>query len=309
MDVKACDGRSLARYILLLFGLCIPIWAFGGTVDVQLFPGFKLFQAGLAMPMIASLLLTHHDRGWSGAAALLRRTYDVASIKPRIWFLPILFVYPSIGVINYLISQQAGAHIPAPTISSVGILGYCTVFFMTFAEELGLSGYALDRSQERHSALMTGLILGVVWAGYHIPGFMISGYYSPGWIVWHAFYIVVSRVLFVWIYNNSGRSLFSMALFHWTFGLFWSLWPQDNLQKAVPFYRPQIAAVTALLYVLVVVYIWGPQTLARFRFVRPSQLTPLTPPRGINFDLEPGLDRTGGEWRQHRFKADRIGRN
>jgi len=69
-----------------------------------------------------------------------------------------------------------------------------------------------------------------------------------------------------------GSSLFSMALFHWTFGLFWSLWPQDNLQKAVPFYRPQIAAVTALLYVLVVVYMWGPQTLTRFRFVRHRQV-------------------------------------
>jgi membrane protease YdiL (CAAX protease family) len=268
MEVNASDGRSLSRYILLLFGLCIPIWAIGATLDIQLFPGFKLFQAGLAMPMVASLLLTHHERGLSGTTALLRRTYDIASIKPGMWFLPILFVYPSIGVINYWILRQADVHIPPPTFSMVGVLGYCTVFFMTFAEELGLSGYALDRLQERHSALIAGLILGVVWAGYHIPGFLISGYYSAEWIVWHASYTVVSRVLFVWIYNNSGRSLFSMALFHWTFGLFWSLWPQDNLQKAVPFYRPQIAAVTALLYVLVVVYMWGPQTLARFRFVR-----------------------------------------
>src|SRR5262249_19719793 len=154
------------------------------------------------------------------------------------------------------------------TFSMIGFLGYCTVFFMTFAEELGLSGYALDRLQERHSALTTGLILGVVWAGYHIPGFVISGYYSADWIVWHVFYTVVSRVLFVWIYNNSGRSVFSLALFHWTFGLFWSLWPQDNLQKAVPFYSPPIAAVTVLLYVIVVAYMWGPHTLARFKFVR-----------------------------------------
>jgi len=46
------------------------------------------------------------------------------------------------------------------------------------------------------------------------------------------------------------------------------VWPQDNLQMAVPFYRPQIAAVAAVLYVLVVVYIWGPKTLARYRFSR-----------------------------------------
>ena len=260
------DDRSLSRYFLLLFGLCVPLWAIGGIRDIQLFPGLKLFQAGLAMPMIAALLLTYHERGWTGIAALLRRTCDVSKIKPRRWFLPILFVYPSLGFINYWIVRQSGAAVPPPTFSLVGFLGYCTIFFMTFAEELGLSGYAMDPLQERCSALMTGLLLGVVWAGYHVPGFIISGYYSAAWISWHAAYTIVSRVLFVWIYNNSGRSLFSMALCHWTFGLFWSLWPQDNLQKAVPFYRPQITAVTAALYVVIVVYLWGSKTLAQFRF-------------------------------------------
>jgi len=262
MESKASDGRSLPRFYLLLFALCTPFWVIGAIFNVELFPGFKLFQAGLAMPMV------YQERRWPGTAELLRRTYDVSRIRPRVWFLPILFVYPSFGVINYWILWQTGADIPAPTLSLVGFLGYCTVFFMTFAEELGLSGYALDPLQERYSALTSGLILGLVWAGYHIPGFLISGYYSLGWISWHAAYTVASRVLFVWIYNNSGRSLFSMALCHWTFGLFWSLWPQDNLQMAVPFYRPQIAAVAAVLYVLVVVYIWGPKTLARYRFSR-----------------------------------------
>jgi membrane protease YdiL (CAAX protease family) len=269
MEASAIGDRSLSRYFLLLFGLCIPVWIVGAIFDVQLFPGFKLFQAGLAMPMIASLLLTYQEHGWAGTAALVRRTCDVARIRPRIWLLPILVVYPSVGLINYWILRLAGADIPAPTFSLIGFLGYGTVFFMAFAEELGLSGYALDPLQQRHSALTTGLILGIVWAGYHIPGFVISGYYAAAWIVWHAVYTVASRVLFVWIYNNSGRSLFSMALCHWTFGLFWSLWPQDNLQRAVPFYRPQIAAATAVLYVLVVVYLWGPKTLARFRFARP----------------------------------------
>ena len=266
MERTASGGRSLSRYFLLLFGLCLPIWVVGPIFDIQLFPGFKLFQAGLAMPMIAALLLTYREHGRAGLATLLRRTYDVGNIKPRIWFLPILFMFPSFGLINYCILRMAGADIPSPTFSLIGFLGYCTVFFMTFAEELGLSGYALDPMQERYSALETGLLLGVVWAGYHIPGFLISGYYPPGWILWHAIYTVAARVLFVWIYNNSGKSLFSMALCHWTFGLFWSLWPQDNLQKAVPFYKPQITAVAAVLYVLVVVYLWGPKTLARFRF-------------------------------------------
>lgn len=272
MQARSSDvsNESLSRYFMLIFALCLPVWMAGAWFDVQLFPGFKLFQAGLAMPMVASLLLTYHEEGLAGTAALLRRTYDVGRVRPRVWFLPMLLVFPSIGVITYVIVRMMGNDIPRPTFSVASMLTYGIVFFMTYAEELGLSGYALDLLQKRHSALSTGLILGAVWAGYHIPGFVISGYYSPAWIAWHAAYTVVSRVLFVWIYNNSGRSLFSMALCHWTFGLFWSLWPQNNLQKAVPFYKPHIAALTALLYVLVVVYAWGPATLARWRFARPD---------------------------------------
>lgn len=262
----------MTLFVLLLFGLCIPVWVIGAIYDIELFPGFKLFQAGLAMPMIAALILTYHEHGWVGTVALLRRTYDASRIRPKLWFLPMLLVYPSIGFINYWVMRQAGADIPPPQFSLIGFLGYCTVFFMTYAEELGLTGYALDPFQKRYSALATGLLLGVVWAGYHIPGFLISGYYTAGWIFWHAVYTVVSRVLFVWIYNNAGRSLFSMALFHWTFGLFWSLWPQDNLQKAVPFYNPQITAMVAVLYVLIVAYVWGPKTLAKFRFRRSTRI-------------------------------------
>lgn len=271
MSTRASDGRSVFRFVLLLFELCVPVWVLGALFDIELFPGFKLFQAGLAMPMVASLILTYEERRWPGIAALLRRTGDVARIKPRIWFLPILFVFPSLGLINYWILRLGGADIAAPTFSPVVFLGYSTVFFMTYAEELGLTGYAVDPMQERHGALVTGIILGLVWAGYHIPGFVISGYYTAAWIFWHAVYTVASRVLFVWIYNNSGRSLFSMALCHWSFGLFWSLWPQDNLQKAVPFYRPEITAAVAVLYVLVVVYLWGPRTLAQFRIARRVQ--------------------------------------
>lgn len=266
VERPASAGRSVSRFVVLLFALCVPIWVAGAIVDLEIFPGFKLFQAGLAMPMIASLLLTYRERGWAGIVALLRRTYDVGRVSPRLWFLPILLVYPSLGLVNYWVMRQAGADIPSPTLSLPTLLGYGTVFFMACAEELGLSGYALDRMQERYSALWTGVLLGVIWAGYHIPGFVISGFYAPWWIAWHAVYTVATRVLFVWIYNNSGKSLFSMALCHWTFGLFWMLWPQDNLQKAVPFYRPDITAVAASVYVLIVVFLWGPTTLARFRY-------------------------------------------
>lgn len=258
--------RSLSNFCLLLFGLSIPIWVLGAIYDVQIFPGFKLFQLPLAMPMVTALILIYKESAKPGLIALFKRTYDFRKIRPKIWCLPLLLLFPGIGFLHNWIVSLSGTSIPTPDFSLITFLGYSTVFLMTFGEELGLTGYAIDPMQQRYSALKSGILMGMIWAGYHIPGFIISGYYSYEWIFWHAIYTIAARVLFVWVYNNSGKSLFSMALFHWIFGLFWSLWPQDNLQMAVPFYNPRICALLAVFCVAVVAFIWGPKTLAKFRY-------------------------------------------
>lgn len=266
MNTNGLRKKSLSDFLILLLCLSIPCWVLGAIYDVQIFPGFKLFQLPLAMPMVAALLITYRENGKPGLVTLLKRTYDFRNFKFKFWLLPVLLISPSIGFLNYWIVRWRGVFIPPPNFSFAVILGYSIVFFMTYAEELGLTGYAVEPMQQRFSALKSGILLGLVWAGYHIPGFIISKYYSYEWIFWHALYTVATRVLFVWVYNNSGKSLFSMALFHWIFGLFWSLWPQDNLQRAVPFYDPRICAILAVFYVAVVVFLWGPKTLAKYRY-------------------------------------------
>lgn len=269
MNANVAKNRSLLNFVLLLFGLSIPLWVLGAIYDVELFPGFKLFQLPLAMPAVAALILVFRESGKDGVVALLKRTYDWRNIKSKIWYLPILLIYPSIGLLDYLIQRWSGGSMPAPQFSLVILLGYSIVFFMTYGEELGLTGYALDPLQQGYSALTSGILLGLVWAGYHIPSFIISGYYSFDWIVWHALYTIAGRVLFVWVYNNAGKSLFSMALLHSTFGLFWTLMPAtDNLQKASSYYDPRIAAFIAISYAAIVTLLWGSKTLAQYRFAR-----------------------------------------
>jgi hypothetical protein len=53
MEARSSDGCPYRATFVLLFGLCIPAWVIGAMFDIQLFPGFKLFPASLAMPMVA----------------------------------------------------------------------------------------------------------------------------------------------------------------------------------------------------------------------------------------------------------------
>jgi membrane protease YdiL (CAAX protease family) len=272
MNTSILKNRSLLNFVLLLFGLSIPLWVIGSIYDVQLFPGFNLLQLPLAMPGVAALILIYMESGRNGIGALLKRTYDFRNIKSKIWYLPVLLTYPGISFLDYLIQRLSGTSMPALHFSLPIFLGYSTMIFFATGEELGLTGYAIDRLQQRYSALTSGILLGLIWAGYHIPSFIISGYYSAEWIFWHALYTIVGRVLFVWVYNNSGKSFFSMSLFHSTFGLFWILFPAtDNLQKASSYYDPRIAAFIVISYVAVVTLLWGSNTLVQYRFARSDE--------------------------------------
>lgn len=261
--------RSLRNFILLLFALSIPLWIIGSIYDVQILPGFNLYQLPLAMPMVTALILIYRDNGKAGVIALLKRTWDFRNIRSKIWFLPMLLMIPGIGFIEYLILRISGSSIPPPQFSWI-TLAYISVFFMTYGEELGWTGYLIDPMQERWSALKSGILLGIVWAVLHFPIHFINGY-SFEWILWHGLYTVAARVLMVWIYNNAGKSMFAMALTHWTFGLFWSLWPVENLHRVVSFYDPSIMAITAIFFAVIVTLLWGPKTLAQYRYARTSK--------------------------------------
>ena len=113
MNTNILKNRSLRNFILLLFGLSIPCWVIGAKYDVQIFPGFNLYQLPLAMPAVAAVILIYIEGGKGGVVALLKRTYDFRKIKPKIWFFPILLIYPSIGFLDYWIQRMSGTPIPS----------------------------------------------------------------------------------------------------------------------------------------------------------------------------------------------------
>lgn len=89
--------------------------------------------------------------------------------------------------------------------------------FAALGEEFGWRGYALPRLQKMYRPLPAALILGLVWACWHLPYFVVAGnYLSPAFLYFIPFAseIVASSVLIVWIYNSTGRSLLATILYH-----------------------------------------------------------------------------------------------
>ncbi len=88
------------------------------------------------------------------------------------------------------------------------------------SEELGWRGYALDRLQTRWNALISSLILGIVWSLWHLPLFYIAGtFHNVYEISFLGFMLGTTTisVLYTWAYNNTAGSIWSAVFFHWVY--------------------------------------------------------------------------------------------
>ncbi len=256
--------RSFPAFFALSAALYLPILLYA---DVFVFPHVSLINFAALIPITAALVLSYREKGFAGAAELLKRCFDYKRVTAKSWYLPALLLYPSIAFAQYGLALVSGPGVPTPHFTIWIPLLYAVLFIAALGEEAGWMGYAFEPMEERFGTFPASIILGVVWAMIHIPLFTTAG--APaGWIAWQCLYIAATRILFVWIYNNSGRSLFAVSLAHAGFNIGWQFFPPDGSLLVPSFYDPRNLAVAAFILSAAVVYLWGPKNLAEFRFAR-----------------------------------------
>ncbi|MBC7703363.1 MAG: CPBP family intramembrane metalloprotease, partial [Rhodoferax sp.] len=139
------------------------------------------------------------------------------------------------------------------------LLMFAAFFVGALGEELGWSGYVLDPLQQRWSALQAGLILGAVAVTWHLVPLLVM-HRAPAWIAWWCLYAMASRILIVWLFNNTGGSVFAVALFHATLNLTFMLFPINGSHFDMRLGGLGLVGAAAMVTVP-----WGPKTLARYR--------------------------------------------
>jgi membrane protease YdiL (CAAX protease family) len=252
--------RSPRTFFLLVFALSIPFWLAGAMSDLQLMPGLSVSALMAFCPMAAALILVHREGGGARVAELLRRSFDFKRIRSKRWYIPVLFLFGAVNVAVYGLMRGLDMPLPAPQIQvPAAALVFLAFFVLALGEELGWSGYITGPMQKRWNALQTGLLLGLVGVLWHLPALLLM-HRSPAWIAWWCLWAVAARVLIVWIYNNTGQSVFAVALFHATLNLSYMLFPVNGSHFDMGIGGPVMALTAAI-----VIWVWGPSTLARWR--------------------------------------------
>jgi uncharacterized protein len=247
-------------FFLLVFTLSIPFWIIGAVTDRQLLPGLSVSAVMAFCPMVAALLLVHREKGTAGVTELLRRCFDFQRIRSNCWYAPILLLMIGIDIFVYGMMLWMGMPPPAPHIVLAEVLLMFLAFFVgALGEELGWSGYVTTPLQDRWNALQTGILLGFVSVMWHLVPLLLI-HRSLTWIAWWCLYAVAARVLIVWLFNNTGGSVFAVALFHATLNLSWMLFPVYGSH-----FDMRLGGLSMVLTAAIVTMVWGPETLARYQ--------------------------------------------
>jgi membrane protease YdiL (CAAX protease family) len=177
--------------------------------------------------MVTGIVFTYLTREKEGRRDYWRRVIGFKRIPAR-WYLVVFLFVPILNGLAALMDSLTGGTggtwgDAAPnflTNPSSILLSILFASLFPFIEELGWRGYVLDRLQERHNALVSSLILGIVWSLWHLPTFFIRDSYQASlgigtpafWLFFAG--IVPLTFVFTLIYNNTNRSTLAVILFH-----------------------------------------------------------------------------------------------
>jgi len=228
-------------------------------------------------PFLAALVVLAVTEGKSGVVGLLRRM-----VRWRVgiqWYavallLPIVVILAAAALNVFLLGAQRT--------SSVADLGGWSSFLLLFLlsllipgfagtwEEPGFRGYALPRLQFRYSALIASLILGVLWAFWHLP-FVVTG--EQIWID-ATLFIIEWSIVYTWLFNNAKGSVLIVMLFHAMNNTFSSAFESQMFSGADSVNQAWLRLALWGVVAIVLVIVYGSQNLSRKHL---KQVDPVQP--------------------------------
>ena len=183
--------------------------------------GALVYVAMLVGPSCAGLLLTGFLDGRTGFRDLFSRLFRWR-IGAR-WYAVALLTAP-LMIVAILLGLSIFSPDFLPTIFTTDdklalvLPAIAAGIVVGLFEELGWTGFAVPRLNQRYGVLKAGLIVGAIWGAWHFPPFWKSDTFSSAipliLMLGQLFsWLPPYRVLMVWVYDRT-RSLFICVLMH-----------------------------------------------------------------------------------------------
>jgi uncharacterized protein len=188
--------------------------------------------AGLLGPIFSGFVMTATTEGRAGVGDLLRRIV-LWRVGLR-WYLFALLGIPVVMLLGTLLRPGAlgSFDLSAQPFTLAYIIAFVSMVLIggPLFEEPGWTGFAQPRLQRLHGPLLGGLMLGILWALWHLPGFLIPSQNLTdipprGTVldfVVFSLALVGLRFIIMWVVNNTRGSVLMAILTHASWNTFYS---------------------------------------------------------------------------------------
>lgn len=207
----------MIAYFVLTVIVTWALWFASGIASPAAPPRAPLFLLGVFAPGLIAIGLTAREARRAGVTALLRRLIQWQ--VPLRWYLfavaYMVVVKLTVAVLYRVVwgawprfGDEPWFLLLAATVSSTLLGGQA-------GEELGWRGYALPRLAERFGLRIASLLIGLVWALWHLPLFLFpaADTYNQSFAL-YTLQVTAVSVAMAWLYANTEGSLLPVMLLH-----------------------------------------------------------------------------------------------
>jgi len=218
------NPKELVMYFVLAYGISLLLWL---PVLLGRHPSQYVFFAGTFGPALAALA-THRIFAGDWKAVRLWTTFPDLSSGIASGVSTVLiaafsaaFFMTKSGIDHW----QWSALIQILTLFGPNLLGG------PLGEEAGWRGYALPRLQRRFNPVSSSLILGFLWANWHLP-LLLAHIYNVTW--WQFVALTMAASFFLtFAFNKSGGSTICTVIVHGIYNVGTGVILNDFIGKAV----------------------------------------------------------------------------
>ena len=104
MDNTILKNHSPLKFFFLVLLLSIPFWILPAvTRDLTQILPVKLPISALMTfcPLLAATILVYKEQKIQGIKELLNLSFDLQKIKDKKWYIPVVFLMPTIAALSY----------------------------------------------------------------------------------------------------------------------------------------------------------------------------------------------------------------
>lgn len=200
-------------YVITWGGILLTMAWNGFEKEVGIGAFALIFLSMFIGPSLTGVTLTFILEGWEGMRELFSRMkrwrVDFGWIAVAVLTVPVLM-----SSTLYLLSVTV-----SPTFKPAWMIpGFIAGLIAGFFEEIGWTGFALPRLQKKYGGLAAGILLGLLWAFWH----MLADYFGnihvmkeawfPHFLIYWAVSLTAYRLLMTWVYQNTGSLLVAQLM-------------------------------------------------------------------------------------------------